>query len=482
MESLETPNFQKQYRWLPTVLTALCVAQPVLDVLSYWLQALGCDNTITYSLRMLLLVATIILAFSLSDRKSIYWIAAAVCAVLAGCHVYACIQASEITGVTISFSSVLVDLANFVRVIQLPLFTLAFITFLKHCSTGYEAIERGFLINFVLIALVELISAITGTNPYTYPNKSIGLVGWFYFANSQSAILSMLVPLVLCMTMRRGKALRTAATALIGFAMLYLFATRLAYLAIFVIAIGTIFTWGVTKKLDRKSAVILLVCTALCAAGFRISPMYRNQAAVAANAVKKQETIDRLVRQGKDEFGDSGCEYLTYAYDEYVGGLVDRYGLERVVDIFHASTNVSDITNDRTIKLNYCRLMLDELPVSSKLFGIDYNAMTYDGYCYDVENDFHGILYLYGYVGLLCLIIFLLYFFWLILRALLTNAKKYFTVEAGACGIALCMGLIHAYATAGMLRRPNATFYLSVVLALIWYLIHIRHYEDPKEL
>lgn len=481
MEPVELQNVKNPV-WLPALLTGLCVAQPLLDVLSYWLLALEHGTSVSLILRMLLLVATVGCAFLLSERKRAYWIAAAILAVLAGGHIFACIQAANVTDSAYTLPVAFSDLTNFVRVAQLPLFTIAFISFLKRSdNAGYAALERGMTINFILIAAVELLSAVTGTNPYTYPNKSIGLVGWFYFANSQSAVLSMLIPLVLCTVMRSGKTVQTAAVAVTAFVMLYLFATRLTYLSIFIIAVGTLFTWAITRNLDRRAAAIILLCTALCAAGYRVSPMYRNQTAVAANAVKKQETIDHLVQQGKDEFGSDGCAYLTYAYDEYVGGLVRKFGLERVAEIFEYSTDGADITNVRTIRLNYCRLLLDDLPASSRVFGINYDDMTYDGYSYDVENDFHGILYLYGYAGLLCMLGFLLYFFWLILHALLTNAKKYYTVEAGACGIALCTGLIHAYATAGVLRRPNATFYLSLVLAMIWYLVNIRHYDEPKE-
>ena len=43
-----------------------------------------------------------------------------------------------------------------------------------------------------------------------------------------------------------------------------------------------------------------------------------------------------------------------------------------------------------------------------------------------------------------------------------------FTLEAAGCGAALLCSLAHAYFTAGVLRRPNATFYLAAVLAMAW--------------
>ena len=78
--------------------------------------------------------------------------------------------------------------------------------------------------------------------------------------------------------------------------------------------------------------------------------------------------------------------------------------------------------------------------------------------------------------------IFLLAFVWLVLRALLRNARRYFTPEAAGHGIAFLLCMAHAVFTAGVLRRPNASVYLSAMLAAIWYLVKIRAYpEDGKE-
>ena len=103
--------------------------------------------------------------------------------------------------------------------------------------------------------------------------------------------------------------------------------------------------------------------------------------------------------------------------------------------------------------------------------------MTYAGNIYDVENDFHGVFYLYGYFGLIFFILFVGYFVYLILKVLIRDFKKYFTWEAAAFGMAFCIALIYAYNTAGVLRRPNSSFYLSVLLAVIYYLTTIRNYD-----
>lgn len=476
MQSL-SPQETACPHWLPGVLVGLCAAQPLLDVLSFWTQDLAWGSKLTLSLRLLIFLGVMLTGFVLSERRRFYWIAAAVCAALYAGHVLACLRANA----PFTTANLISDATNFIRFAQLPLFTIAFITFLRCCRQGFASLERGITIAFWIIAAAALLSALTGTNPYTYPDKRIGLRGWFYFANSQSAILSMLVPLALCPALRSGQIRRWLPIAVVGFAELFCFATRLAYMSLFVTAIGTGIIWAITRRGDRKIYIALLLCAAVCAAAFPVSPMRQNQQAVAANAVRKQENIDRLVAQGKAEFGDQGYAYLTYAYDEYLGGTVERYGLEATAEMYGYSTKAAVITNVRTIKINYCRLMLNTEPFTSRLFGLSYDEMTYHGYCYDVENDFHGIAYLYGWAGLACLLAFLGYFLVIIVCALIRNARRYFTVEAGACGVALCTALAHIYNTAGVLRRPNASFYLCLILASIWYLIYIRDYDDSKE-
>lgn len=458
------------------LLMGLCVIQPLLDILSFWMQNVSWGNTLTTLVRSAILAAVLLCAFCITDKKRVYLIAAGLFAAFYAAHLYA----FYVSSTPMTAGGVLDDFANYVRVIQLPLLTMAFITFVSKCDDGFEHIQKGLLAAFVIIAVTEVLSALSGTNPYTYPNKQIGLLGWFYFANSQSAILSMLFPFVLCYALCKDKLWIAAVICIIGFGELYLFATRLAYLAIFVIAAGTLFTWFVCRRLKLKNAVIIIVCAALCAASFTVSPMYENQRLVQKNAAIKQQEIDELTQKGIEEFGKDDYKHLTYAYDAYLGGLVEEFGLERVAQLYDYSTDVGSVADVRAKKINYCILLQEDNPLACRVFGLPYGSMTSNGNVFDVENDLHGLYFLYGWVGLAVFCLFILWFAFIVIMALIKNAKMYFTVEAGACGIAVCTGLIHAYYTAGVLRRPNASFYLSLSLALIWYLIFVKHYNDNK--
>ena len=66
----------------------------------------------------------------------------------------------------------------------------------------------------------------------------------------------------------------------------------------------------------------------------------------------------------------------------------------------------------------------------------------------------------------------------MILLALIRDFRNVFTMRAGAAGIALLLLLVHSYFTAGVLRRPNASFYVSMVLAMAYYLINLKKEAD----
>ena len=87
-----------------------------------------------------------------------------------------------------------------------------------------------------------------------------------------------------------------------------------------------------------------------------------------------------------------------------------------------------------------------------------------------MENDFHGIYFLTGIVGLILMIAFLLYFGLRALWRVIRDFKTYFTLDMVGFAIAYCCCLAHAYFTASVLRRNNASVYMAMVLVALWYL------------
>ena len=478
---------------LPALLMGLILLQPLLDILSFWQGQLGWGNALTLVLRFAMLAAVALTGFWLSERRRIYVALFAVLAGFALCHCAAVLQVDLATlpcdGEATGLRAMAADLANYVRVVQIPVFTLCFVTFLKRSGEeGFRAVLRGFVWVLLLIAAVELASVATGTNPFTYPNKELGVLGWFYFANSQSAILSMVVPVAMMAVLQKAeKRIVAVGVCLAGFAVLFFFGTRLSFAAILATAVGLAVTLQVTDRRKKRSIAILLVCAGICMAAAPLSPMMQNQHRVSGSFDRKQERIDAMIAGDSDwaaQYGTAGdtlyerCR-LTGAYHFYIGDLVEKYGLARVVESYDYSTNAHVVADVRLAKRTFCKLMLEDSPALSQLFGLELGDLRYGRGNYDLENDFQGIYVLYGWVGLGLLGAFFLYFVGLILWALKKDAKKYFTPMAGAFGVAFVMAMLHSFATAGLLRRPNASFYLSVVLAVIYYLVRARH--EKKE-
>jgi len=463
-----------------TMVFILCLIQPLLDVLSYWLDEIYNDNTVTLAIRFFIFFAILVVAVVISDRKKIYISVIAAAVLLFAAHTVCC--RSE-WGLQYNLSWAFSDLANFIRILQYPIFTLAFITFFKKSHSLYSDIENGYFLNFIVIVLVEIISTITGTDPHTYPNKQLGILGWFYFANSQSAILCAIIPVILISCINKNKCCFSLTTVL-SMAVLFLFGTRLSYLGIFVICFGLIIVIIFNRKTEKNAIwaiLVLLICACVCGIAYKQAPFYINQSRHQEILAKEQKDVDLLYSIGKQEYGASSDYALVPVYDKYLEGLVDKFGIKDVAEEYGRSTNASQIIDVRRLKLNYCKMLMSQSSSGIKIFGLPLNSLSFEDYIYDVENDWHGVYYLFGLAGLLAVLIFTCYFLLIILVALVKDFKKYFTLRAGAVGISLILLLAHIYFTAGVLRRPNASFYVSTALAMSYFLVKLRREDVPDE-
>jgi hypothetical protein len=475
----------------------LLSVQPLLDVLSYFWSLTGHGNLLTLGLRMGVLGVSVLYGFYLSQRKHIYFAAVGVLALFWGIHMLICFQA----GYQDPFS----DLTNYIRVVQIVAYTLCLVTFLRFGEPVYRALIAGICVNLGICALVELLSTLTGTDPHTYSQAGLGVLGWFSTTNSQSAILSVSVPIVLmtaCLYRGKGQYLLLLASAVVSFALLYFLGTRLAFASLLAAAVGVPVVLLLCRFKNYKKLAIIFLLGVLCVGLIQFSPMYLKQHIYADAMDEKQGWAETKMEWAEESMEESMLEALedssedeasiaeseaakirrlTPVYEWCASNIVDRFGVETVIRKYNFSSSVQEITAARQQKIYFCQMLQDELPVTAKLFGMELGRMTYQGQVYDVENDFYGIYFLYGIVGLVLLLGFIGYFLVQILLALVRDPKKYFTPMAGAIGMSLIIILVYAVCTAGVLRRPNASVYLSLLLALSYYLVKIKKYPEDKE-
>ena len=465
-------------RRLPLMVFVYCLCQPVLDVATYWQEQMGITNAFTVIFRMGLLCGSVGLGFVLSDRKRLYWLTGLVLGGYLAGHIWSCMQAGYV--------SPFGDLSNMLRIMMLPLTTVCFVTFIRRNGKCVRAVIGGMAVNMGIILLVMLLSRLTGTDPYTYPNKGLGVRGWFYFANTQSAIMGMIAPVTIGLALTKWKdrtlpVLLAAAGSLGG---LFLLGTRLAFASAVAAGAGMAVCLLLIDRKRWRQSLALGAVTAMVIVLLPVSPMVRNQKAVAGNFEIKQAAFDAAaaVPDGADE--QQRMDAMEDAYRLFLPGLMDRFGAERTMQIYDYSQNVDQVGNQRLMRLNFCRLLMEDSPDSAKWFGINRSRMAQEALhtdvltgkqektltWYDPENDFHGIYYLCGGVGLGLMIAFIASFALRALGSMCVDFKRVFSVDFAAVGISCCCAVVHCYFSASILRFNSASVYLAMLLAVMWFL------------
>jgi len=484
-------NFEAKRAWLasklPYITVFLFLFQPLMDVLSFWITKMEWSNAPTLLLRFGVLGLTVLLGFVLSRRKWIYWLAAGVCTFIGLGHVYALYDYG-------TPASLVSDLTNYVRVLQMPLTAMSLITFLRENEDCYKAMKQGVAGSLAIILVVEVLSVATGTDPHTYVDGR-GVLGWFNNTNSQSSILCMIVP-VTAVWIYEKKGLKSLwfwLALLGGLGALFLLGTRLGLFSLVATGVGLGVSVVIIRPAHWKRALAFMLAAVLFVGLYAWSPTSEHQDTYSSVQENRQAIIDeRLAAYDLKPLDEAGIteeelearkalwiEALSYTYSYHADDFVEIFGMERTIAHYNYSADINVITEQRPKKLLFGELLMEDSPFSAQLFGVELERFTVGRNCYDVENDFHGVYFLYGWVGLGALLLFLLYFIWLIAKALMKNFKTYFTLEAASWGIALVCCLLHVYNTAGVLRRPNASFYLAAVLAAVYYLVQVKKY--PKK-
>ena len=346
-----------------------------------------------------------------------------------------------------------------------------------------------------------MISTLTGTDPYTYEWDRIGVLGWFIWTNSQSTILAMLCPIMICWALQRWKTqlLPVMLMTAISEITLYLLAPRLAYASLVAGSIGVAVSLLLINRKRWKQCLSIVLVTVLFVAAYPISPTHARLNAnnhrtdqVEEDVRGRRIDISPITRpatsapanseQAKKEAEEkqeamSEIEKLYRSKDMW--SMVDRFGIEKVAAEYDYSLDPEDLMSNRKKKIVFCTLLMKESNTLSHLFGLNINDMCMTRYdkdskpvvdVYDVENDFHGVYYLTGIVGIVLMVAFLLYFGLRALLAVIRDPKRYFTLDMASFAIAYVLALIHAGFTASVLRRNNASVYLAIVLAVLWYL------------
>lgn len=460
-------------------LMALIVMQPLLDIIAFWTK--NPDGTLAGYVRLLIMVCLpLYLLFTLrgSERKSfIFWMLGIglVCAL----HIANTIRTGPVSlGFDISYTA---------KVAQMPILAVCFMYSIKNDQTRNQAYWGLFFAAGITAAALGL-SVLTGTANCTY-GEGLGVSGWVIDDNrcANSIILVTLAAFSIFCAVKSDKPFVNIAVPVIAAVVLIANGTMTCYMSIFVIFIGFAVFLLLEKKIRgcnlNRLAVIALVAVAIAsAAAYPLTPKYKIKQTQSDFAELTQDDFnDELGALGYDLDSMSNEEKLSNpeihtALEDYywkclwiiTPNMFERFNIDEIMLKYDLTTDAATLIDTRTIKNAYASLMWDHSDTLTKLFGIDVSDIWLTGGM-DLENDWPAIRYYYGYVGFAAYAAFILYFVYLIIRRLCRDFKGSFTADNFILLVTFALLIGLAQYSGAVLRRPNVSIYLALVLGLIHY-------------
>lgn len=483
MDKASSKLNKKRSSHVAEIMLAILVIQPALDVLSYFMQQAEL-TAITTVIRSVLLVVVSLYGFSISDRKRVYIIAYITVVFFWALHMANCAR--------LGYAEFGLDMGEYAKLIQFPLWTLTFISMLKKREVLVFRVAPILTINLAIIIFIIALSFIVGKPVYTYdfPERGIqvGLLGWFNVANSQSAIVAILATPAMLWAYRKRSIAVFSITSAAAIGLLYFTGTRFTYYSALIILVGFIILVLLDEK-QRLLIVPLVVILLVLVIFFKQAPMQQRVTMSSGSLANFKAQIEEVMGddknfdyKGGDELTPEIYEKLETVYSEVYGGLsisgapllgdlIERFGLDKVMDVYNYSIGPQTLYDRRTKHLKCLELIWNEQDTLTKLLGFEYSEVYINGNIYDAENDFPALKFYYGYMGAILYMAFIAYFVLKALISFIKKPKRFLTPEMGTALIMFALALGSAQFSGQVLRKPSVTVYMSLAAALIYVLV-----------
>lgn len=470
----------------------LILIQPILDIIAYF-QVNSIIGTIAGYIRLVFMIMIPIYVFVITDKKKSFFALMCIIGGFSAIHLANDIRVGAI--------NIVADLAYLMRVIQMPVLCISFIYYFKS-ERFIEQTRKAFVINFLVIFVSMIIAHATGTGSWSYIGH-IGLKGWFSNSNSQSIILVTLTPMLWYTAFRTKKIVPSILAIAFAWFMLISNGTKAAYYSCFLIPIAFIAFFIVdsilNKKVSKKFNVIVSILLIVIAVGsklvYPLTPRYAIDHQYASATDEKQKDIEKEMEV------EGGKGYKTLAelkandpqkyqkllnYYETVlnEDFVSVFGAERMIEAYGYFPDAYELTDIRRLKIMYSALVWEDTDFLTKLVGFEYTKVcdvNSDRQCFDLESDIPAIKYYYGYIGFGLYALLIVIILGMCIIKGLRNFKLHCTMFNFTLLLILLLQIGLAQYSGAILRRPNVSIYMSIVLALIYYSFNKKdQIEDVK--
>ena len=475
--------------WSNNWLMLLIVAQPILDIVAYWTQSP--DGTVAGYVRLaIMLVLPLHLLLTLKDKKR-FIISMLVIGGFCLLRILNCYRAGY---VNMAF-----DVSYTAKVAQLPILAICFTYYIRD-EQRKDQVLRGLLIAAIITFGSIALACLTGTENETY-GPGLGVSGWVIDDNrcANSIILVTLASILIYFSVKSdNKLINYIIPPLVAFALIAN-GTKACYYSIFAIYAGfacflVLQKLICHKELRKRMVVILMLVAIISAAVYPITPRCKVSQSQAKGAEKVQNEIEIILSSmGYDLSKMTNEEKLAdpvvlQVFGDYyykviwcvIPDMFSRFTYEEILLKYDMTTSAEKLINTRLMKRTYAGLMWDKCDTLTKLTGFDVSDIWYTGKC-DVENDWTALFYYYGYIGFALYASFILYFIYLIIKRLRQDFKGTLTMENFLLLLCFALHIGLAEFSGSVIRRPNVSIYMALIIALIYYKTALKPVSEKKQ-
>src|SRR5690625_3087118 len=282
-------------------------------------------------------------------------------------------------------------------------------------------IDQAVTINSIIIGGSYWLAIITGTSIESYAYEGVGYAGWFFSANELSVIIILLLGILLA-RFREGPALSTWIAFLLLVSVLPMIGTKTAFIGgVLLLIIYTLYLLGKyrLRMLQNKNSILFIGVVIIFFCLLPVTPIVSNTA--PAETTQVQETAEPQT--------------------------------------MHVSPFIQKILSSRHLYLQETKDDFMEADILRKAFGLGY-AGDYEQEPKIVELDFFDLLFSYGLIGTILLLLPLVYvtmkFF--PLRVTMANTILLFTLS-------LCFGV--SFPAGHVLFAPAVMSYAAVTIIFV---------------
>ena len=470
------------------LLAVVILMQPFLDVLAFFTASE--KGTASGYIRLAIMAGLFLYALGKERKNRLFLFASLCAAAVFALHI--------LNGFRCGYSNFTSDFMYAAKTAYMPVMAISFCGLIKKDETR-DLVLSCLTVNAAVEILVVLLSYLTGTYTTTY-GPGLGISGWVIEDNRccHSDIISSLCIYLALFGITTGKKYMHVFAPIAITALFLTNGTSACYLTLLAIMAGypaflLVRSLILKEKLTRGERISSIVMASLFAFSiiiYPVTPRYKMEeiehSFYSDTQIKFEKKMEALgydlyamtpqEKMENEEVHDCLVEYYKPFMFSGVPSMMRKFDIDRIMWKYNVTHDATILGDNREMKQVYASLLFEDSDFLTRITGFEFATIGED-LTADLENDWVAVFFYYGYFGFAILLLGVLF---LILRIILTlknNFRKTISLQNFCILMAFFIALGLGYFSGATMRRPNASIYLSLAAALIYYQTGRKAYE-----